>query len=84
MAERVAEIIIGKNDVITLRTEVQLNIYDLVDAATQDQLFDMIVNIDSQVSEWSFTERLHEHFAKEHEKFLEEIQEETDGEQVPE
>lgn len=73
MAERVAEIIVDKDDIITLRADVQLNLHDLVDSLTQDQLFKLIVGLDAQVAEWSFTERLYAHFAAAHEEYLGEV-----------
>lgn len=59
-----------------LNINVELDIKDLLGAIDEhldyDQIFDFIVNLDEEICNWEFTNRLYEHFKKMHKEFLEE------------
>ena len=45
----------------------------IVSGLNRDDLFSLIVQLDAEMADWDFTERLYAYFAKQHELYLTEV-----------
>ena len=60
---------------IEISTKVDLDslIYDLVVQASEKELVQFIIDLDAEMSDWQFTEKVYKHFKSEHKTYKRDV-----------
>lgn len=58
---------------LTVDVDAKTLAQSIADSRDYDALFRLIEDIDAQMADWGFTERLYAYFAKQHELYLTEV-----------